>query len=499
MASGFFGRVTKTALALFGNQLLHLLMQFVLPPLFLARYGVKGYSEWLVLSAAMGFFGFLDMGLQTYVANKLTVFYHNGDLKGFHRFQSTGLMMSIGVLFATATLALTVFFIPIGRWLSLTMSSSGAAAVLYLLVLQVLAFIFWGQLASAYRAIGRAYRGVMWFNLQKLAMLVVTIAAVAFKSSFTVVALGQLVVALLSLLSIWLDLHLKFREISPQFAGFDWALSKEILKPSLYFSLFVFNNFLIYQLPILILNRFVTPLAIISFSVGRTLFSFVRQGLSVVQASIGPEITRLEGIKDWGNLKKLYQNTESLTISTSVTFNTFIFAASPLLLLVWMKRYDIFAFGPMLVLMLISAVMGLKEFKYYFQTMTNRHEKTAVMMILSYLLMSGASYLAAKYYGLVGLLLVWLAVEVFQTVIIHGYNRQLFIDVFQLSPKQGIIMFAMLMTFLIFSLVFKSCLIEKPSAIIMIQAITLLLILGSISYYLFNGKEIIGLIKRKWA
>ncbi|MBU2464639.1 MAG: hypothetical protein KKG02_02715 [Candidatus Edwardsbacteria bacterium] len=497
MTSGIFGRITKTAAALSANQFLHLLMQLLLPPLFLASYGVKNYSEWLVLSAAMGFFGFLDLGLQTYVANKLTVFYHNSDLEGFHRFQSTGLLISLIVLFATSVLALVVFFIPIGQWLSVTMPSTRVAIILYLLLLQILVFIFWGQMASAYRAIGQAYRSVMWFNLQKMAMLIVTVGAVALKQSFIIVASLQLFVALLSLLSVWLDLSLRFKDISPKIMGFDRVLAKEIMKPSLYFSLFVFNNFLIYQLPVLILNHFESPLAIISFSVGRTLFSFIRQGLSVIQASIGPEITRLEGIKDWGNLKRLYQGTESLTISASVIFNTCIFMASPVLLMVWMKRTDIFLFEPMLILMLVSAVMSLKEFKYYFQTMTNRHERTAVMMLISYIFMSGLSFIAAKHFGLSGLLLVWLMIEVLQLFIIQQYNRQLFKDIFKVTPRQSIIMVVVLLVFSIASVIFKYRMVDQATPVIMTQAFVVLLIMSSLSLYLFKGREIIGFARKR--
>lgn len=497
MSNGFFGRVTKTALALVGNQILHLLMQFILPPLFLAKYGVKGYSEWLVLSAAMGFFGFLDLGLQTYVANKLTVFYHNNDLEGFHRFQTTGLLMSFAVLFSTSVLALTIFFIPVDRLLSVSMPPVKVAAILYLLVLQILVLIFWGQMASAYRSIGLAYRSVMWFNLQKMVMLAVTVGAVAFMQSFMIIALLQLLVALLSLLSVWLDLGLKFKEIAPKIRGFDIALAKEIIKPSLYFSLFVFNNFLIYQLPVLILNRFESPLAIISFSVGRTLFSFIRQGLSVIQASIGPEITRLEGIRDWASLKRLYQGAESLTISASVIFNTCIFVASPLLLMVWMKRADLFIFKPMLILMLISAVMSLKEFKYYFQTMTNRHEKTAVMMLLTYLIMSGLNYMTAMHYGLIGLLSVWLTFEVLQLSIIQRYNRQLFKDIFRVTPRQNIIMALVLLAFSTTSVIFKYRILEQTTLITIAQAFITLLIMTTMSFYFFNGREVVGLIRER--
>ncbi|MBI4726226.1 hypothetical protein HY768_03205 [candidate division TA06 bacterium] len=375
-------------------------------------------------------------------------------------------------------MALAVFLLPVGRWLSLSVPSARVTAIIYLLALQILVLILWGQLASPYRAIGRAYRGVMWLNLQKLAMLAVTVAAVALKQSFMILALLQLGVALLSLASVWLDLKLKFNDVSVKPIRMEWSLAKEIIRPSLYFSLFVFNNFLIYQLPVLILNRFETPLAIIVFSVGRTLFSFVRQGLSVIQASIGPEITRLEGIKDWANLKRLYQSAESLTISAAVVVNTVIFTASPVLLQVWMKRTDIFVFKPMLFLMLIAAVICLKDFKFYYQSMTNRHEKMAIIMFVTYIAMTVLSFWSIKYKGLNGFLMTWLAVETIQLLVINKYNNDLFIDFFKMSLKPIVSTLSTLFALTVIFVLFKDRLTNQTPYMIIAQS----LIIGAVIF-----------------
>jgi len=73
----------------------------------------------------------------------------------------------------------------------------------------------------------------------------------------------------------------------------------------------------------------------------------------------------------------------------------------------------------------------------------------------------------------------------------------MFIDVFKLSSIQGTLMSLVLFAFTLFSLGFKNYLLEKATFIIAIRAIILLLVVSSISYCLFSGKEIIEIIRKK--
>src|SRR5215831_583312 len=90
-----FKRILKTLGALAAGHGIQTVTQLLIPPAFIAVYGVKGYGEWLALSAAVGYLGTLDFGLQTYVLNELTALYHRKEMRQFHRVQSVGLWLML--------------------------------------------------------------------------------------------------------------------------------------------------------------------------------------------------------------------------------------------------------------------------------------------------------------------------------------------------------------------------------------------------------------------
>src|SRR5215831_2965521 len=88
-------RILKTLAALGAGHGVQTLTQALLPPVFISSFGVQGYGEWLALSAAVGYLGTLDFGLQTYVLNRLTALYHQKEMRQFHRVQSVGLWLML--------------------------------------------------------------------------------------------------------------------------------------------------------------------------------------------------------------------------------------------------------------------------------------------------------------------------------------------------------------------------------------------------------------------
>ena len=115
-----FKRILKTIAALGAGHGIQTLTQFLLPPAFIAAYGVKGYGEWLVLSAAVGYLSTLDFGLQTYVLNELTALYHRKEMEQFHRVQSVGLWLMLFFVAAGAIIAASAFALPIGDILKIS-------------------------------------------------------------------------------------------------------------------------------------------------------------------------------------------------------------------------------------------------------------------------------------------------------------------------------------------------------------------------------------------
>ena len=59
------------------GQGLSILSQFLIPPLFFHSYaqGIEVYGEWIALSASVSYLGTLNIGVQTYVSNQMTLLY----------------------------------------------------------------------------------------------------------------------------------------------------------------------------------------------------------------------------------------------------------------------------------------------------------------------------------------------------------------------------------------------------------------------------------------
>jgi O-antigen/teichoic acid export membrane protein len=331
----------------------------------------------------------------------------------------------------------------------------------------------------------------MWGNLYRLSLLAVTIALAWSHASFWAVAAGQVFTIVFILLVIILALRWSKPDVCPRLDYWDGALAWRMLKPSAFFGLFVLNNFLVYQAPVLMLQRFLGAEVVVAFSVARTLFSFVRQGSAVVQQGIAPEITRLNGIGDKEKLVRLYVIFEGALLATVLIVNVGVFTAGPVLLRFWLKRPELFNLNLFVPVMLISIVSSIKEYKIYFQYATNRHAMTGLTTFTSYLVMLIVSFAGIQWFGVTGFLTTWLAVELLQLGLVHSYNAQLFKDHEEISLvpalRLGITIAAMLT--LAFSA--RSFLQSQHYLLQGIAAVSAMLILAGVSYFLFNLRDVV--------
>ncbi len=348
-------------MALATGQGIHLLTQLALPPAFIFAYGADGYGEWLVLSAAIGFLTTLDFGLQTFLLNELSALYHRNELEKLHRLQSTGVRMLLAIVATSGFLMLVVFFLPLKELLNLELSQFEAALTLYLLVLQILIYIVSGYINGAFRIFNQAHRGAMWGNVQRAVVVITTLVLVFLKVPIWVIALGQLAVVVLTVLPPVFDLRKSAPEVFPTIQYWDSSLAGTTFVSSMFFGLFTLNNFLMFQAPLLMLNHFLGPKAVVSFTIGRTIFSFVRQGLTLIQNSITPEITRLSGIDDKERLLRLYRFPESLALSGALVLIVGFFFLSPLLFWLWLNRPKLYNQKFYLFLRAFSAMPSFKK------------------------------------------------------------------------------------------------------------------------------------------
>lgn len=486
-----FKRILKTLGALIAGHGIQTLSQLLVPPAFIVAYGVQGYGEWLAVSAAVGYLSTLDFGLQTYVLNELTLLYNRNEMEQFHKVQSVGLWLMLLFVGAGLILAASAFVFPLADMLRISDPQLGLASIVFCLALQVLVTIPLGQIMGIYRTFGQAHRGVMWGNLYRILLLVVTIGLAALRAPFWLIAAAQVLCVLVILASVVIFLRWSKPEVCPRLDYWDSRLARKILKPSAFFGLFMVNNFLLYQAPVLMLQRFVGAQAVVVFSVARTLFSFVRQGTALVQQGIAPELTRLNGQGERTKLVRIYLLFEGVVLATVLIVNTGLLLAGPLLLQFWLKRPDLFDLTVFVPLMLVSVILSVKEYKVHFQCATNQHIRTGLVTFASYATMVVVSFFVIRRFGVLGFMTVWPAAELIQLGLVHSHNAQFFGGDQKITLRPAMRLAATLLGIVLLIIPARSLLQSHDYFLQGAAALCAMALLAGISYFLFDLRDVL--------
>ncbi|NYF78473.1 hypothetical protein [Granulicella arctica] len=426
-----FTRILKNLGAMFTGRLLMILQQVIMPPIFMARYSTAGFGEWGVMSGAVAALGMLNFGVQTYMNQDLAVRYNRGDVQDYQIRQSTALRLLLGIIFIALVLCLVVFAIPLESLLRLkTIGYRASQLTAYLLACQLLLNILYGYFTGIFMGVSLAHRGAYWGNFQTLLNSLSLLACVVLKLPFPVLAGAQVLVMLVCMVIVLIDLRRTAPALFPSLRYWDGSVSSEILHKSGYFGLIEISTYITYQVPLIVIQRFMGPVAVAGFIVMRMVFSMCRQLLAMFTQSMGAEITTMFGRRDWPGLSRLYDYSERFIFFLIPLVNTGVLVLSPVLITVWMhKRAELFSPYPYMLSAAISMVVSLKEHKFQFQFSTNTHEELSRIMFGSYMAMTVLSLATVPLFGVVGFLWTWLLVEVFQMIFIMRLNMKLFAEI----------------------------------------------------------------------
>ena len=447
--SGIRG-IAKNLSALFSSHAIAVFQQIGLVPLFIHVYGKAGYGEWLAISAAVSYLGTLDFGVQTFVNQDLTVRYHRGDMAEFHLVQSTALRLLLGIVSFACIIATVVFFLPVQHMLKMdgvhgdpVVGPRVVQIAIFFMAMQALTNIIYGYFAGTFMVLGKAYIGSYWNNAKNLTLISTAVVAVSLHSNFAGIAIAQYSGLMLCLMAQLWHLYRVGPDIFPTLKHWQFDLVGKILKQSGYFALIYSSNFLVYQVPILILQRTIGGTYVTVFSLMRTIFSMTRNMLNVLTQSIGPEVTRLYAKNDWLGLTKIYNYSERLIFSVIPAVNVGVLYLCPFLLTIWLKQPGLFDPRLYLISAASSIVMSTKEHKFQFQFSTNTHQALGRFMFGTYVSLGVSWMYFIPRYGLVGLLWCWFAVESTQLAYLVYLNAKFFAHV-ELMDKRYLVRLAIL-------------------------------------------------------
>lgn len=425
----------------------NLLIQFVLPPVFLRYYGVGDYGEWLVLSATLSYLGTLNFGITTYASNELTILRQRGELEQYKRLQASTLAFLLLLVLAGTGLCAGIGLLPLPTLLHLTLLSRTVAGwTAFFLGLQTLAQIVFGYYTNMYMVVQKAHRGQMWANWRYLAPVVISVPLAVQHVSFATIALGQFIgVGLLGLVMV-IDLRRSMSGLPMGLAGANWGTLKSSLKPSGMFAMVLTQQFLLFQVPVILLQRLLGPEIVVLFTISRTVFSMARRVLSVITNAIAPEITFSFGSGDMAKLLDIFHYSERVVFSLIPLANIGTFLCAPLLVHVWLHKPGLFEPWTYALMALVSGVMSMREHKQFFQFSTNTHYRLAHIVFWGNLLMIAVSIPLTEAFGVRGFMVTWLVSESAQMALLYFENKKLFhsdasitlVPVFKLAAVMGL-------------------------------------------------------------
>jgi O-antigen/teichoic acid export membrane protein len=309
-------RIAKAFIALAFGQGLAVVTNILLVPLYLHVWSTVAYGEWLVMSAAVSYLSSLDMGMQTYVVNRLTQAYAVGNIEEYQSYQHTALAFYVALGGIGSGLVIGLAYLaPINRWLNITATDSATVSlVISLLGVQLLWSLLYGMCLAIYRTTGDLATSQWMVNIQRILTLGLIVGVLLLRPSMPLVALAQLAPFVLVTLFVLWDTRSRFPALTPGLHKTRFSLLPKIIQPSLFFGLIILAMAIGLQGSTLLVAKLLGATAVAIFVTTRTLTNVVKQVVSLLNVAMWPDLTRLEALADQERLR--------LAFHLMVTLNT---------------------------------------------------------------------------------------------------------------------------------------------------------------------------------
>ena len=291
-------RLLRSLTAIFAGQMLNIVGNLLLVPLFLSRWPTAIYGEWMALSAVVAYFGVTDLGMNSAAANAMTAAYARGDLGRYRYVQGSAMAFYVGMAFSASLLfGFVTAVLPIPAWIGTRHIPPVVAAwVMWLLASRILWQMPAGQLGSIYRSTGNL-AATQWFgNLQAIGLLAVTATVLLLHGGVLRLALWGAAPMIAVTGGAWFSLRRSHPELLPKLSEARIAGLRELLSPSLLFGLIMLSMALALQGPVLLVSKALGGAAVALLVTTRTLANVVRQMVAPVQTALWPELTRLDAV-----------------------------------------------------------------------------------------------------------------------------------------------------------------------------------------------------------
>lgn len=389
---------------MFAGQMVNIVGNLLLVPLFLSRWSTGVYGEWMALSAVVAYFSVTDLGMNSATTNAITAAYARGDLGRYRYLQGSAMAFYVSMaLTLSLLLGLLVAFLPIPTWIGIRhIPPTVAALVTWVLASTVLGQMPAGQIGNIYRSTGNL-AATQWFgNLQAVGVLAVTATILLLHGGVLRLALWSAVPLIIVTATAWFSLRHSHPELLPKLSAARIAGLRELLVPSLLFGLIMLSMALALQGPVLLVARALGGAAVALLVTTRTLSFVIRQVVGQAQNALWPELTRLDAVGAESALRLGHRLFMTVSVALSAAFVGALWFEGRNVMAVW-TRGKLTPDPWLLRLFLIAILLQVPWLtSSLFMVASNRHRRLARSYFISAIITLVAIALLIRPYGLLG-------------------------------------------------------------------------------------------------
>jgi O-antigen/teichoic acid export membrane protein len=387
--------------------------QLLTVPIALRVWGPLRYGEWVLVSGLVVFIKFTDLGLQTFVVNKLCSSYARGERDEFTRLLHSALKVQLPLVLALlGALLVALRVAPVDAWLKLTtISGVHLGVVIYLLAFELLLGVPMGVIGGIYRASGHLARAAFVGAVQQLGILLAMLALIVLDADFALVALSRVAVSVLvSAFIVW-DLQRLHGWLTLAPRRGSWREGLTMVAPGLLFLLVPLADYISNQLPLIAVQRDVGGTAVSLLATHRTLVSVGPMVSALITAPLWPEFTALHATEKPQELKRVFL--------LLMKINLCVVAAALLVMLplaYWL--YSLWTGGRLHLDAMLLGVLVVRTLLWSIWSAAltlllsvNRHRAVTIVLVAGSLLAGGLSFALVPVLSVMGAALATLAAD----------------------------------------------------------------------------------------
>jgi O-antigen/teichoic acid export membrane protein len=380
------------------------IIQLVQVPVFLHFWSTPLYGEWMIVNSIPTYLSFSNIGFGSVAGNEMTMMVARDDRDGALRvFQSCWWLI---ILICAATVVLlsgALYYLPAARLLKLSnISEYDTKWIIFYLGLAVLFGQIEQLLQSAYRCIGRYPYGTFLKNMFSLLAFGFMIASVALGGGPRITALifASVNVAVTLFFCVLVRHDIPWIEYGWQHASFGEI--RKLARPAIAFMGFPLGNALSLQGSLLAVGYALGPVAVVVFSVARTVSRVALQMVQMINTTFEPEMSIAYGAGNYDLTRTLLRRACQLALLVAVAIVLIMMTLGPWFLTHWTSGHVPPSRTLLSILLMVVVLYALWSTSATLMISTNQHQRLATYYILGTSVTCILCFIFARIWGLYG-------------------------------------------------------------------------------------------------